>query len=325
MDDLFDGTPDERPEEPSSEADWSGLREQLALCTSGTVLELRFPCTECEEMIYSDELTVPGLNLAAEKSRDVAGQTDTAVDCGTCGSTYIFDLVFDGSTTLCSHDDLDDGDIEARVLEEPQPEDFYFDEYAEAVASNSGFYATFEDGLRTVRALAGEGANFPDNLATALYRMLFANVITLVETYLSDALVVTTMSNDDRVGKALRRLGHFREREVRMSDVLDLATKVRSEVRKYLVSVLYHDLDRVADLYVTILGIRLPDVPEQLSEAILTRHDIVHRNGKDKEGNDVQVDANAVRALADEVEVFISTINDSVRELDPPESPDDEK
>ncbi len=323
MADLFDGTPDERPPDPRGE--WNMAAWQFGLL-EGTWLEIRFECLECGDFVYSEDFQVPGLNLAAEKSRDLAVTDEFSAHCDSCGADY---ELYVESEPGGAHVDSYTGDVTHMTCEHrvtsPAPEylDDYFEDYLDAVTSNTEFYQTFEDGLHGVRQLAERVDGLPSHLADALARMLYANVITLLETYLSDALVNTTMSDEGRVKQAVRKLRHFREQKIPLSAVLDRAGTVGEDVKRYLVSVLYHDLDAVTELYGVVLGVELPTVPEVLTKAIGVRHDVVHRNGKDKEGGDINIEAENVLNLADVAEGFVSELDGKINKLnerEPPES-----
>ncbi len=87
----------------------------------------------------------------------------------------------------------------------------------------------------------------------------------------------------------------------------------------YLRSILYHDLAKVDFLYRTALDAPVLGEKEdndKLFKAITYRHDCVHRNGRDKEGNRLTVFTKAyvqeiavvMRSLVDRIERKISPL-----------------
>ena len=62
-------------------------------------------------------------------------------------------------------------------------------------------------------------------------------------------------------------------------------------------------------MYECVLNISFPDDLDSIFKAIQIRHDIVHRNGKAKDGTPVKIDDANVLNLIAEVESFVEGIN----------------
>lgn len=71
--------------------------------------------------------------------------------------------------------------------------------------------------------------------------------------------------------------------------------------------IIYHHLPRVKNIYKSTLDIDLGNISE-LMECISIRHDIVHRNGKDKDGNLQNINKEDIVRLASIVSDFIRNI-----------------
>jgi len=84
----------------------------------------------------------------------------------------------------------------------------------------------------------------------------------------------------------------------------------RDLVAKHLVSISWHNLDRIKLLYKNTLGVELDEsVIDQLRPHVKKRHDIIHRNGRTVEGDDIEVTKNDVENLKDLVEKFVIDLN----------------
>jgi hypothetical protein len=83
----------------------------------------------------------------------------------------------------------------------------------------------------------------------------------------------------------------------------------------YLSDVVWHHLERIKPMYRDTLGISFPKETGPLFRAILKRHNIVHRNGKTKTGEAIQVSAEEVRVLIKEVEAFVTHIDSGLAGL----------
>ncbi len=78
--------------------------------------------------------------------------------------------------------------------------------------------------------------------------------------------------------------------------------------------IIYHKLDVVKNLYKSTFNIDLGDIGT-LMKAIQKRHDIVHRNGHDKNGNVVEITKGDVQQLILDVSNFINHIENEFLRL----------
>jgi hypothetical protein len=92
---------------------------------------------------------------------------------------------------------------------------------------------------------------------------------------------------------------------------------VERKVREHLRYVLYHNLAKVDVLYNIGLGVRILNLTSDKSslfKAVMLRHDCVHRNGFDKEGNELKVFTKSfVQGTADLIKVFVEDIEKAVQ------------
>ena len=70
-------------------------------------------------------------------------------------------------------------------------------------------------------------------------------------------------------------------------------------------------------MYRHVLGIEFPDSPP-IFRAIKVRHDLVHRNGKTKNGEPIPIDKGHVLALTREVDQFLRQIDTDLDFRDAP-------
>ena len=92
---------------------------------------------------------------------------------------------------------------------------------------------------------------------------------------------------------------------------------VERRVREYLRAILYHNLAKVDVLYNIALSIRILNLTsnkDDLFKAVKLRHDCVHRNGFDKNGNELVVFTKTfVSETANVIRSFVETIENAVR------------
>jgi hypothetical protein len=145
-----------------------------------------------------------------------------------------------------------------------------------------------------------------------LYRLIYANVITALEVYLSDAFINTVFSHPDLIRRFIETTPKFQEEKILFSDVYKVLGNINEEALEYLNSIIWYKLDMVKRLYEATLEIVFPTDLGSIFKAILKRHDIVHRNGKDIKGNEIKITSKDISGLIVKVESIVSTIDTQI-------------
>lgn len=259
---------------------------------------LRFKCPECGHDNETDALYVPVPDFTAENHSDSCNSEDYEHECPNCG--HLFEITLnngmyggDGKIT-----DVEDG---LSVEEEfPDNEDDY-EEY------KSTF---FDEHVKDTIEVLDKIDVLDERSRKLLYRTLYANVISSMEAYLSDRLIQKVMSSEETKRKFVEGFKDYKDEKIVVSDVFKHLENLDSRIIKTLREIIYHNLPRVKNIYNSVLGINLGEkiVISDLMKCIGIRHDIVHRNGKDKEGNLQDISKEDVLELAEKVSKFIGSI-----------------
>lgn len=194
-------------------------------------------------------------------------------------------------------------------------------EQLEAILSNTDFYRTFLDESASLRVL--NKLSVPDQKAKkTLRRHLYVGVIACLETYLSDAFINTVLSNANYLKSFFTSFKDFKEQKLGMNELLDSASKAEEIAKKAMLEVIYHNLPKVSKMYEGTLSIEFPKFSE-IQKAVSIRHDLVHRNGKNKDGIEISIDSIVVDEIISKVESFISEIDQKLKEKDNPSESSD--
>ncbi len=195
-------------------------------------------------------------------------------------------------------------------------EDYTDKDQLEAILSNTAFYRTFGDEVASLRVL--NKLSVPDPKAKkTLRRHLYVGVIACLETYLSDAFINTVLSNKEYLSSFFTSFKDFKEQKLGMNELLDVANKADEIAKKAMLEVLYHNLPKVSKMYEATLKIVFPNFSE-IQKAVSIRHDLVHRNGKTKEGKEIIIDDIMVDDIISKIESFISEIDQRLNDKDNP-------
>lgn len=191
-----------------------------------------------------------------------------------------------------------------------------YDELAQDIARISGFYSHFSGAILDIERLLGTRVD--PSVGPCLLRLLYVNVVTSLETYLSDAFINCVVNDQSLLRRFLETTPEFQAKKISYAEVLKAAEDVDRTVRAHLIDVVWHHIGRIKPMYEQTLGITFPDeLTAKISRAVFIRHDIVHRNGRTKDGKEIEVSEQDVRELIQTVEDFVKHIDIQVADVRP--------
>ncbi|HEX8775259.1 MAG TPA: hypothetical protein VF735_16935 [Pyrinomonadaceae bacterium] len=194
-------------------------------------------------------------------------------------------------------------------------------DYAKAVLSNVNYFQTFSDEISRLKLLNNLVIEDEMTLKT-LQRQIYIGAITCLETYLSDALVNKVLSSQAFLESFISKYD-FGGRKLELNQLFDYVKKAEDIAKSEMLELMYHNLPKVSQIYQAAVGVEFPRF-STIAKAVSTRHDLVHRNGKTKEGKEVEISKEIVNTVITDVESFIGSINQRLeRQLSPEVSEDD--
>lgn len=169
---------------------------------------------------------------------------------------------------------------------------------------------SFEQALVNVELLLA--TNCKQELIQPFLRLLYANVITALETYLFD-FFYSVLKNDKNVfRKFVQENEDFTKKKIALSEVIAQFENIEKTVKEFLTGIAWHNLPRIKPLYKNILKLEFDEnlVPE-LIIAVAVRHDIVHRNGRSKNDDiEITLDESDLNNLILLARRFVARINE---------------
>lgn len=272
-------------------------------------LTVTFRCDKCGTEVISDEIVIPSPNYAAESATDSQTQEEGYAICDNCHKQFDVDIFStyaggDGSISELNEDHV------VEVTEYAQP---YYEEQYEAISSNTLFLQTFKNeivGLQELNELK------IDNLSAhrTLKRQIFVGVIASMETYLSDAFINTTLKSKECTKKFVSTFREFKDRSFSLNELYDYHEKIETICKQAMLDVIYHNLPKIKGMYKDTLGIDIGNIGTPY-KAVLIRHDLVHRNGKTKDGNEVIIDKISIDNLINDIRTFIEQVDKKIDAL----------
>ncbi|WP_195430735.1 hypothetical protein [Cupriavidus sp. IK-TO18] len=211
-------------------------------------------------------------------------------------------------------------DVEVEADDAPWPASSPEDEYwlNDDVPQNP--FNVFEDAFRRLGDIIAEygvgGRGTLPHSADVINRMVYASAIGAMEAFLSDTLVNTVRKDNVFLDRLLKGDNELSKISVSLSEISGNPFVVMQRTQTHLASLIYHNLAKIGNLYKVVLnGVEIlpdPELRKRLMKAVLTRHDIVHRNGKDKDGAEVGLPTALVTATIDDVRTFVTHVNSCV-------------
>lgn len=237
-------------------------------------------------------------------------ETDESKD----GLVYGYVVYFEDSSPKHILDKIEGLDKDNQVWLSPHDlddeEDYDYEEQFEAILANKFFYDSFQNEISNVRQLNDIQLESPE-LLIVLKRQLYITAIGALETFLSETFINVTNENSDYFRNFVETYPNFKERKFQLNEIYGEYDKLQDTAKKEMLEVIYHNLAKVRNMYVSTFKIEFPDISE-LSKAVNTRHDLVHRNGKTKDGADVTVNKEIVTELLNQISIFVEHISKSL-------------
>ncbi|MGJ5208125.1 hypothetical protein [Bradyrhizobium sp. HKCCYLR20261] len=214
------------------------------------------------------------------------------------------------ATDVGQHEIVEDFDY-GLEHEPPEPD---LDEWLDLTPPGDPCSVFLRSFRETTDLLASHGSDDGGHLVN---RLVFSHQITALETYLGDTLLNEVFSDSDALQRLVDESDDLKKEKFTLSEISKDLTLVQGKVRSHLRGILYHNLAKVDVLYRIALGLRLLDRAadkEFLFRLVSLRHDCVHRNGNDKDGNEQQIFTRTfVRQAADAVRDFVENVDAAVR------------
>lgn len=269
-------------------------------------ITLRFYCSKCGKKIEEIIESLPSPNFMSERDTYSGTQeTDcTDIECPNCHKDYNIQLASSMYGGELYSDDLD----EDTEMEIEDIEDDYFKDYSEIVESNSLFFDTFYTQMEANKRLFENFVLAPD-LEISLNKLLFVNIITCLETYLSDALINSVLDNECYLKKFVENFKDYTETSFKLSDIYKKFENLKKLVKEDLYKLMYHNIFKIKPIYKTTFDIDFPENISDVAKKISMRHHLVHRNGKDQNGNQIII-------TKEELNQTYNLIFDFVKEID---------
>ncbi|AEG09301.1 hypothetical protein [Sinorhizobium meliloti] len=276
-------------------------------------LRIRFHCPQCGASV-DDEVEDASFDWTNDRMSDGIATTYNTVACPECSMLYEVqvvakpgekDVIIDGhpNIVIIFHDDtFDGGDIEA-----------LFDDYVPDDA-----YEVYQHSRTEIELIDLSPASLLP-VKQPLLRMMYIQHVVMLEAYLSDRLINIILDDNEKLIALVGAIPQLRDSTPKLIDIAKDPEYVKKNAKAYLHEFSFHRFGEAAKLYRAVLKVNIfadDAKAKEMDDITVKRHHLVHRNGRDNEGNVVSVNplnVLRVRALADEMVERIETAYEEYR------------
>ncbi|WP_416048999.1 hypothetical protein [Cupriavidus basilensis] len=191
----------------------------------------------------------------------------------------------------------------------------YEDDFLASLAADDDHYQGFVEGVEQIEALLAGG--YGEAVEEMYLRMLYAGVVTLLETYLGGTFISAVKNDRNALQRFVESSPDFKKETFRLAEIFSVMETIEARVLRHLADLIWHNLSKVQQMYKACFDIAFPDCA-RVYAAILTRHDIVHRNGKDKDGLPVDMSREKLETLIRDVRSLVGSIEKDMEDSRPP-------
>jgi hypothetical protein len=161
-------------------------------------------------------------------------------------------------------------------------------------------------------------SNTQDDLRPTLNRLIFIGVVCALDVYLCDTFISLVYSDKQKFIEYLNIPKKEPLKREYVAGTIVQEAEIEDRVRTMIVEKTYFQSlsDTAKKLYERTLKIKFPPT-DRMQKHIDLRNDLVHRNGKDKNGHQIDVSIDMIQELITDARSFADSIANEVRHFWP--------
>ena len=168
------------------------------------------------------------------------------------------------------------------------------------------------NGLPTADLFASVGGSPWASLEAVKGNLAFGSVITSLESFLWETVTYWVDHDEAALANIVTRIQAFRDQPLKLGQIFEKRENLRDDIKAYLQSLVWHQWNKVAPLFNCGLEIDIPSF-RQFDNALIKRHDIVHRSGFTKTREQVNIDVAEIEALCEQMNKLVDLLQKLTR------------
>lgn len=275
-----------------------------------------FVCPVCKKEACAT-VEVPEVDWCVEPLSDSLSEDDGVMECDQCGEFFAINIQNSPAgcfIELVEHPNVEVDAEEAPFASDDSQENEWLNDFIPQSpydVYNSNYHHLGE----VLSECSGGESGVIKRSAAVIQRMIFAETISSMEAFLGDTLITAVLNNPKAMQRLTMRDKDLSEEKVSLNAILANPNVVSDKVRIHLKGLLYHNLQKVAAIFRIALEVNIfpdEDLKVRLLKLVQLRHDVVHRNGRDKNGEEHSFPAEWVTEAMEDVRTFVQNVQSSV-------------
>ena len=184
-----------------------------------------------------------------------------------------------------------------------------YEEYDEIEISKIEPLSNLKHCIKTLEQLLE--IEYNENFRETIYNMITANCITILEAFLSEYLLSKVLNDNILIRKAIENIDDFKDRKISIDKIFLEYEQIKITIKVYFSNLNYHNLPKISKIYELIFDKKFPKNIGGIYRMIEYRHDIIHRNGKNKEGVKIRINKEDIIKLIKDILSLAEYIDDN--------------
>ena len=151
-----------------------------------------------------------------------------------------------------------------------------------------------------------------DGVSFTRYKYSYIGIFATLEHFLCSICRIYILQKEEYMEKFLQNNKAYKEQKFPLSKIFSKYKSIKESVDKYICDIVYHNTDTVQDIFKSVFEIKVD--MKQIKPFISIRHNIVHRNGWDKNGNNIYVTKSLVSNLIECANGIVQQVCDGFKE-----------
>lgn len=139
-------------------------------------------------------------------------------------------------------------------------------------------------------------------------KMVYAHAVTLLEVYLEDITKSLILTNNEYLSNTIKNVKPFCDTAFKLADISLEDDGIKKFVINKISDGLFHDIPKVTKVISGVIGKKLDVSISDVCRVTNVRHDIVHRNGKSRDGEEIEVTLSFVTDALNVIEGFAANL-----------------
>lgn len=191
---------------------------------------------------------------------------------------------------------------------------FEMNNQLDAILNNTEFYQNFVDEIDKIEKLLSI-KNVDNETKDILYKQIFTSLITILETYLCETFINSIFRNKKYLSKFVETYKEFQNTNLKLSDVINKYNIIDEIVKETILNIVFHNLSKVKNIYYSVFEIDFPRISDCIV-LVNKRHNIVHRNGYEKNGKKINITDNDINEAIITLKQFVKELDNQMKKLD---------